>query len=72
MYLQGFNPNLSYDLGLPALYLAWVVVETAGHQPDDNPSSFIVLKMVIKSVIISSSPGCCEDSVSTVPRAPWR
>lgn len=24
MYLPGFNPNLSYDLGLPALYLLWL------------------------------------------------
>ena len=39
MYLEGFNSDLCSNLGLLALYLALVVVKTAGHQPDDNPPS---------------------------------
>lgn len=67
-YLEGFNSDLYSNLGLLALYLALVVVKTAGHQPDDNVTS-IFLKTAIKSLILSS-PGCCEDCVSTMTRAP--
>lgn len=38
-YLEGFNSDLYSNLSLLALYLALVVVKTAGHQPDDNPPS---------------------------------
>ena len=43
-YLEGLNSDLSCNLGLLALYLALVVVETAGHQPDDSQKTLRLLE----------------------------